>query len=357
MTHEESYASEMRAPPRAPGASVRIIAAGIIIGFCYWAGSVVMTVLLSVLVAYFLDPAVEWLERFRMPRVIGALVIVLLMLALVLSLAVWAWSRVDSFAGEWPKYSAVLKQAARAVDERLKKIERRFMEITPQADQPAAASGVDMPPVRQMILNWLGGLYSLVLASAFVPFLVFFMLSAKRSIWHATLQLFSPTQRTQVKTTLDDVAAVLRGYVAGNALIALILSVASMLFFWAMGLDYPFLTGIVSGLLNLVPYFGVVLAMVPPMIVGLVKFKTVTPFIVIAMVVGFFHMMALNALYPALVGRRVHLNAIAVTIALLFWGWMWGVGGFLLAIPITATIKVICDHVEGWEPAGRWLGA
>jgi predicted PurR-regulated permease PerM len=51
------------------------------------------------------------------------------------------------------------------------------------------------------------------------------------------------------------------------------------------------------------------------------------------------------------------LSALAVTIALLFWGWLWGAIGLILAIPITATIKVICDHVEGWEPVGRWLGA
>jgi predicted PurR-regulated permease PerM len=72
---------------------------------------------------------------------------------------------------------------------------------------------------------------------------------------------------------------------------------------------------------------------------------------------SFFHMIGVNVLMPAIVGRRVHLSALAVTIALLFWGWLWGAIGLILAIPITATIKVICDHVDGWEPAGRWLGA
>jgi len=60
---------------------------------------------------------------------------------------------------------------------------------------------------------------------------------------------------------------------------------------------------------------------------------------------------------PALVGKRVHLNALAVTVALLFWGWLWGAMGLILAIPITATLKVICDNMESWQPAGRWLGA
>ncbi len=60
---------------------------------------------------------------------------------------------------------------------------------------------------------------------------------------------------------------------------------------------------------------------------------------------------------PAIVGRSVHLNALAVTISLLFWGWLWGAFGLILAIPITATFKVICDHVPDWQPVGRWLGA
>jgi predicted PurR-regulated permease PerM len=62
-------------------------------------------------------------------------------------------------------------------------------------------------------------------------------------------------------------------------------------------------------------------------------------------------------LIPALVGKKVHLNALAVTVSLLFWGWMWGAIGFILGIPITATAKVICDRVDRWQPIGRWLGA
>jgi predicted PurR-regulated permease PerM len=65
----------------------------------------------------------------------------------------------------------------------------------------------------------------------------------------------------------------------------------------------------------------------------------------------------LDPIVVALVGRQVHSNALAVTLALLFWGWMWGAIGLILAIPVTATIKVICDHVPGWQAAGRWLGA
>jgi predicted PurR-regulated permease PerM len=69
------------------------------------------------------------------------------------------------------------------------------------------------------------------------------------------------------------------------------------------------------------------------------------------------HIVALNFVAPQLVGRRVRLNAVAITIALLFWGWVWGGMGLVLAIPITATLRVICDHTESWKPIGRWLSA
>jgi predicted PurR-regulated permease PerM len=124
-----------------------------------------------------------------------------------------------------------------------------------------------------------------------------------------------------------------------------------------MGLDFPFLTGLVSGICNLVPYLGVIMSWVPPLLVGLKKYNSVTPFLVIFTVLTVLHIVTANLLIPALVGWRVRLNALALTISLLFWGWMWGAMGLILAIPITAVLKVVCDHVEGLQPVGRWLSA
>jgi predicted PurR-regulated permease PerM len=87
------------------------------------------------------------------------------------------------------------------------------------------------------------------------------------------------------------------------------------------------------------------------------QWSTVGPYLGVAAVLISLHLLGMNVLMPAIVGRRVHLSSLAVTIALLFWGWLWGPVGLILAIPITATIKLICDHVEGWERVGRWLGA
>jgi predicted PurR-regulated permease PerM len=150
---------------------------------------------------------------------------------------------------------------------------------------------------------------------------------------------------------------VLRSYVIGTALVGLILAIASWIFFWLLGLQFPFLLGMVSGMFNLVPYLGVILSWMPPLLIGVQQFHTIGPFIEILVVLTVFHLIAANLLVPALVGWRVRLNALALTVSLLFWGWLWGAMGLLLAIPITAVIKVVCDHVESWQPVGRWLSA
>jgi len=340
----------------ATNVSVRIIAAGVVLAFCYWAASVVMTLLFSILIAYMLDPLVEWLERFRIPRTVGALIVLLVAAGLMSILGYFVWDRIEHFAEDWPRYGDVLKEAAASIQQKIETLEREISKIAPAPRGRLTVRLSEEHPLRALLFSGLGSLYSILLFLSFVPFLVFFMLAAKRDVWHATLQLFPSTERTRVKQALEAVSLMLRSYVAGNVLVALILAVASWIFFAVIGLDYPFLAGLLSGFLNLVPYLGAVLAWVPPLIVGLTKFNSWTPFAGIAAVLAVFHLIAVNVLMPALVGRRVHLNALAVTIALLFWGWMWGGIGLVLAIPITATMKVVCDHVEGWQPVGRWMG-
>lgn len=338
-------------------ASLRIIAAGIVIGFCYWAAIVVITLLLSVLLAFFLDPLVEWLERWRVPRVVGALVALLVLLAVVGGLVVGTLGALERFALDWPRYNEAIAKAVSGVERRLEQIARRLGELSPREGGVRIALFEEPLPARSLLLRGLGSLYVFLFAVGFLPFLVFFMLAGKRSLWHATLQLFAPASRTRAKHALESITGMMRSFVAGNFLVAAMLSVASALFFWSLGLDYPVMAGIASGVLNLVPYLGVVLAWIPPLVVGLEKLSTPGMFLLLAGMLGFYHLIALNVLMPALVGRRVRLNALAVTVALLFWGWLWGGMGLVLAIPITATVKVVCDHVDGWQPYGRWLGA
>jgi len=148
----------------------------------------------------------------------------------------------------------------------------------------------------------------------------------------------------------------MRKFLLGNAVIALLLSAATVLVFLIVGLPYPVVLGVLSGSLSIVPYLGLPLALLPGVVVGLVSFDSGAPFLVLVASVTLFHLVAANYLTPKLVGGGVRLNATASTAALLFFGWLWGGMGLVLGIPIVAVLKCVFDNVPSTRRIGMFLG-
>jgi predicted PurR-regulated permease PerM len=269
------------------------------------------------------------------------------------------WTRTSDFAQTWPTYRSILRDATSNIQTKIRSVEGSVSDLTTTGD--ATKTPPSPPPdsgaVHNFFVRSIGSLYALVLEGTFVPFLVYFMLAQKREVWHGTLQLFPVGRRTQVKETLDDLREVLRDYLVGMTVVTLVVVALSSVFFLALGFDYPVLAGIASGLFNMVPYIGAVLAWLPGFLLAIVKWKTVSHFGLIALVLTGIHVVAQNLIAPQLVGRQVRLNAVAITVALLFWGFVWGGMGLILAIPITAAMRVICDHTESLKPVAHWLSA
>ncbi len=186
--------------------SLRVIAAAIILLFAYYAQGVVITLVLSILLAYCLDPVVEFLERWHIPRTIGSMVMVLLLCTVIAAVGYGLWSRASDFAESWPKYSGVLRHAANSVEAKISGIERGVDGTSPPQNtqtRPPFEPPRDTGIVRNLIIRSIGSLYALFLEVTFVPFLVFFMLAGKREAWHGTLQLF-PAARCSSRLCVVD---------------------------------------------------------------------------------------------------------------------------------------------------------
>jgi len=209
---------------------------------------------------------------------------------------------------------------------------------------------------EQFLWRGIGSVYVFTVTVAFIPFLVFFMLTSKNHIWAATLNLFPSERRQKAEDVIEGISSMVRQYVLGNVMVAAMAALITTPTFALIGLPYAMILGPVSAILNLIPYIGVMLAMLPPLIVGLLRFETVGPFVALVVTVGAVHLLTANLLTPKLVGRRVKLNALSVTLALMFWGALWGGMGLVLAIPITASFKAVCDNVRSLRPLGAWLG-
>jgi predicted PurR-regulated permease PerM len=374
------------------GYALPIVAAGVVIALLYWARVVFITVAIAIIIALILEPFVALLLRARLPRSIAAFV-VCVFAVLVISLAGFGgWNQLAGLATDAPAFREHLADFTGSVTDRLQNFEESVTRlvtpvrktVTPAMPMPippplppqrknrknalqqivpalpAAIPEVrihdDRNPIADYIYGKLGTLYEVLLMASFVPFLVYFMLSWRDHMYRSFLRLFTEPDRTAATRSLEGVAAMARAFVAGNFMIGVLLSLVSWAAFALLHLPYPSLVGALSGFLTLLPYLGLAVALVPPLLAGLAAGVPSSLLFLAALIVLILHLIAMNVLYPKLVGSRVHLNPLVVTISLMFWGFLWDAPGLLLAIPITAGIKAVCDNVEDLRPYGRFLG-
>jgi predicted PurR-regulated permease PerM len=370
------------------------IAAGVIIAILYWARVVFITTIIAVIVALILEPFVGILVRLRIPRSVGTLMVLLFAAAVMYFGGLAAAKQISGLASDAPAFKDNLGAFIGRVTDRIQEMEdssshllspaRKAEPAPPPAAAPRAGaarnnrkqSGPAPPvvpdpavpaPIQEVriheeknpigdIYGRISTVYEFVLMASFVPFLVYFMLSWRDHIYHSFLRFFDGPDRVAVSRSLEGVAEMARAFVVGNFMIGILLATVSWAAFAIIHVPYPFLAGILSGFLSLVPYAGMVLALLPPVLSIIAGGDTGTAILIVLIVVLTLHLTAMNVLYPKIVGARVHLNPLVVTFSLMFFGFLWDAAGLLLAIPITAGIKAVCDNVAGLRSFGRFLG-
>jgi len=344
-----------------------------------------MTLLVAAVLALILDPFVAMLGRLRIPRAAASFIVCGMALLVLYLVGLGLYTQIADLIEEMPKYQQRINDLVDHVAVRLEGIERSLYELVvpkrfreqekleaPAPPAPRSRRARTAPPapppvqevrIRQertpilaYVLGHLGSLYEVALMASFVPFLVYFTLSWQEHLRRRFLELFDESGRQVAARTLAGVAHMVRAFVLGNLLLGLILTAATALLFWAFWLPYPIVMGALSGFLSLIPYIGVPLAILPAIISALPVYNAMTPYLLLGGSVAFFHLIALNLLYPKLVGPRVHLNPLAVTVALMVWSALWGPMGLILGIPVTAGIKALCDNIPRLQAYGRLLG-
>jgi predicted PurR-regulated permease PerM len=334
--------------------SLTLLGIGLVIMFAYYGESVLAVLFFAILLSFMLSPVVQALEYLHIPRATAALISVIVLLGVLYGVTVASYNQAIIFADDVPKYSQKIRSILQPFQQDAERLEKTGEAVGEPEDK-------NVVPVRQVqswsevLTHGAGTLTDILLASSFVPFLAYFLLTWHSHARSATVMLFPLHHRHTAFVTLGLIGKMLQSFIVGNLLIGLLISTVSVGIFGLLHVPFFYFVGFLSGFLSLVPYLGVVLAMVPPILVGLGQLEP-GGLVVIAICVVGMHLLALNVLYPKLLGSRLKINPLAVTIALLFWGAVWGAVGLVLAIPITGAIKIIFDHVDSMKPYADWLG-
>ena len=277
------------------------------------------------------------------------------------------YNRASAFADEFPSYASRIQRALAPLVSKFERFEQNAQSITPLVE---GSKHVNEVTIKEAPTNWpsflvrgVGSISGILMMAGVLPFLVFFMLAGKDRMSVRLTNMFQ--DKIDVPKFVSNLGNMIRGFVLGNLIVGSIMAAGTSVVLLVLGMKGAVTLGIVSGFLNLIPFLGVLLATAVPLAAALLQFNTLGPFITIAITILVFHLVAADFLIPKLVGSRLLVGPVAVTIGMLFWGWLWGVMGLLLAVPLTAFLKLIADsrpsliHVsnllaEDPRPIPRW---
>jgi len=328
---------------------------------------------LSILFSYALAPIVDWLERRRVPRAAGAAVV----LSLLVGGAGWglyslrgqATSIIDRIPEAAQQLRGELQREKRASDTAVEKLREATEELEKTASEAAEVSParrgvmrvqIEEPPLRvRDYVHWgSAGVITIGAQLVVVLFLVYFMLTAGDLFKRKIVQISGPTLSRKKITVqiLDEINLQIERFLIVRLVTSAAVGVASWLAFEWLGLEEAAVWGIAAGLFNSIPYFGPVVVTAGIAVVAMLQFGTISMALFVAATAAVITSLEGFLLTPWLTGRAARMNAVAIFVGLLFWTWVWGVWGTLLAVPMLMVTKAVCDRIEDLQSFGELLG-
>ncbi len=339
-----------------------------------WASAVFIPLLLGLMFSYALSPVLDWLQRRHIPRALSAAV---LLLAILGGMGRTAYSLSDDAAAlieSLPMAVQKLRQAVRAprgqAASPLDTVQKAATQLEQAAQEsgapaPAPSRGVTRVQIERPGFNvkdylWSGtmGLVALLGQITVVAFITFFLLSAGNTFRRKMVKLAGPSLSRKKITieALDEITGLIQRYLLVQLLMSVLVGVVTWLAYLWIGLEHAAVWGVVAGVLNLIPYLGSMVVTAGSAMVGFLQFGALDMALLVGGASLLIHTVVGNLLTPWLTSRASRMNPVAIFVGVLAWGWLWGLWGLLLGVPILMAIKVVSDRVDDLKPVGELLG-
>jgi predicted PurR-regulated permease PerM len=331
--------------------------------------SVLIPFVLAALLFYALDPAVDRLQRIRFPRALGAALVLMVTMGsisgLAYSLQGQALVVIDELPAGARRLAASLRRAPGAKPNALEKVQQAADAAADalKGDDKKAPGvvrvQVEQPAFQATNFVWAT---SINIASALnqlvmILFLTYFMLLSDQLFKRKLVEVVGTlSQKKLTIVVLEDIASQIERFLLVQIVTSAVVAVVTWGALWALGLHQAALWGLLAGIFNSIPYYGPLLVTAALSIVGFLQFGTIGQTTAVAGVSLLITTLEGSLLTPALIGRAASMNQIAIFAGLLFWSWIWGAWGMLLAVPMLMIFKAICDHVEPLQPIAHFLG-
>jgi predicted PurR-regulated permease PerM len=323
----------------------------------YFARAFLLPIVLAVLLDFLLSPIIRTLKRLRIPEPLGA---ALVLLGLLGAVGAGAYSLAEPARAWVAKAPASMAK----VQSRLRDLRRPVEQVTRTAEQVEAATEVNKGGTQEVVLRGprlserLFGTTQSLLTGALETIILLYFLLAAGDLFLQKLIKVLPLLKDKKKAVAiaRETEASISTYLFTVAVVNIGLGVAVTAVMMLLGMPNALLWGSLAALAEFIPYVGATVMLGLLAMAGLVTFPTVGHALLVPAGYLAVNLIQANFISPLVLGRRLTLNPVAILVGLVFWWWIWGVGGAFIAVPLLATFKIFCDHIESLAPIGEFLG-
>jgi predicted PurR-regulated permease PerM len=345
-----------------------IIALGVTIFLLEYMQALLAPLAFGLLLFYALDPAVDAMQKVRVPRWMGAALALGITVGAVGAGAYALQDEAMTVINQLPtgarRVVALLERQPKALPGPLEKVEQAAEELakTETTKPPPGVMPVQVmePRITATTLLWSGSIGAITAFNQLIIilFLTYFILLSDKMFRRKFVEAAGPTLAKKKITVeiIDSISSQIGRFIVVQIFTSIIVGLTTWVALAAIGLESAALWGLLAGVFNSIPYYGPLIVSGGLALVAFLQFGTISMMLMVAGVSLLITSIEGWLLTPTLMGRVASMNRVAVFVGLLFWSWAWGVWGMLLAVPMMMSIKVVCDHVDDLKPVGRFLG-
>ncbi|CAN5600448.1 AI-2E family transporter [soil metagenome] len=341
------------AAPSSSNKVVKIAAIFFILGFSFFVlkelQSILLPLFIAVIIALLFEPFYEYLKTKKVPAGLAILIIIIIIGLLLAAASAFIATSVNSFIGELPKYLDKLDAMISQLGASLKIPKNEVANFKNSLKFTSLLKNQSIPGYLSSAFASIAGVFT-----DFILILIYisFILSELSSIKKRILKAFSTERATALAININAIFVDIRSYLIGKTLINLIHATAITILLLSMGIDFAIFWGLLTFFLNFIPSFGSLIATIFPFLTALLQFDSlVMPLILLSALVALAQI-AGNIIEPKVLGDRLDLSPILLILSLIFWGYVWGIMGMILSVPIMSMIKIVLMNSEKTKPIG-----
>lgn len=361
-------------PVNVRSVSLAVLATLASIFMLHWASLVFIPVFVGLIFSYALSPIVDWLQKHRIPRALSSAVLILGLLsgfgATIYSLSDDASRLIEKLPAAAQKLRDSVHTRPGKTDNALETVQKAATRLEQAAEEstPAEPVGrgvqrvqVEKPKfdIKDHLWNGTLGVLGVLYQIGMVALIAFFLMTSGDSYRVKLIKLAGPTLSRKKITlqALNQINQQIQRYLLVQLFTSVLVGVATWLCFLAIGMENAAVWGVAAGLLDLVPYIGNMIVTSGSALMSFLQFGTLEMALLVGLISLVIHSIEAFLLTPWLTSRANKMNPVAIFVGVFAWGWLWGVWGLLLAVPMLVIIKAICDRVDDLKPVGEFLGA